>query len=216
MRLKGEGAKERMRAIEESAYYEIAELYIEGVEGGLFAVNYAEELEDGEHYVVKMRPTMKTLVEDEISEVEETALPKKTKTRLRRVEGQERRVEGEQGGTFAVDVAEVYSPPRIASAAEKAGLNAGGSYDIQTGYDLGTPQGLEAMWNGLVEHLGFLEKDFITWTWQQRWLYGSTTGARSFSSNIRLDLRRGQKRAWSTSCNYQEFLSAAQTCAGMV
>lgn len=159
-RLKGEGAKERMRALEESAYYEIAELYIEGVEGGLFAVNYAEELEDGEHYVVKMRPTMKTLVEDEISEVEETALPKKTKTRLRRVEGQvrrveglqgERRVEGEQGGAFAVDVAEVYSPPRIASAAEKAGLNAGGSYDIQTGYDLATSQGLEAMWNGLVE-----------------------------------------------------------------
>ena len=109
-----------MRALEESAYYEIAELYIEGVEGGLFAVNYAEELEDGEHYVVKMRPTMKTLVEDEISEVEETALPKKTKTRLRRVEGQVRRVEGEQGGAFAVDVAEVYSPPRIASTAEKA------------------------------------------------------------------------------------------------
>ena len=160
VRLKGEGAKERMRALEEGAYYEIAELYIEGVEGGRFAVNYAEELEDGEHYVVKMRPTIKTLVEDEISEVEETALPKKTKTRLRRVEGQvrrveglqgERRVEGEQGGTFAVDVAEVYSPPRIASTAGKAGLNAGGSYDIQTGYDLGTPQGVEAMWNGLVE-----------------------------------------------------------------
>ncbi len=103
-----------------------------------------EELEGKGQCLVKMRPTLKNVMEDEVSEVEETALPKKLKTKLRRIEGQQKEA-------FAVDVAEVYSPPRIAKKACESGLRAGSSYDIRTGYDLATKEGIKKMWEGLVE-----------------------------------------------------------------
>ena len=144
VRLKGEGLEERLRALRGGAHYEVVELYAEDGEGEAFLIDSDEELEGKGQCLVKMRPTLKNVMEDEVSEVEETALPKKLKTKLRRVEGRQKEV-------FAVDVAEVYSPPRIAKKASESGLRAGGSYDIQTGYDLTTPEDIKKMWEGLVE-----------------------------------------------------------------
>ena len=51
--------------------------------------------------------------------------------------------------TYAVEVSEVYSPPRVVDMAKKYKLKTGASYDILTGYDLRMKRDLDSMWRNL-------------------------------------------------------------------
>lgn len=51
--------------------------------------------------------------------------------------------------TYAVEVSEVYSPPRVVDMAKKFKLKTGASYDILTGYDLRMKRDLNRMWRNL-------------------------------------------------------------------
>ena len=45
-----------------------------------------------------------------------------------------------------MDVSEVYSPPRVAAEATRAGMKAGTSFDLLTGWDLSDPQARKERW----------------------------------------------------------------------
>ena len=85
-----------------------------------------EDLEDETECLVKIGQTARSKMEDVVEEVEEKALPKKTKKQLRKA----------QAEVWPVDVSEVFSPPRLTKEAPKLGLKPGGAYDLKTGYNL--------------------------------------------------------------------------------
>ena len=85
-----------------------------------------EDLEDETECLVKIGQTEKSKMEDMVEEVEEKALPKKTKKQLRKAHAE----------AWPVDVSEVFSPPRLTKEAPKMGLKPGGAYDLKTGYNL--------------------------------------------------------------------------------
>ena len=93
-------------------------------------------------FVLSIERTLRTAMEDVVEDVEETSLPKKLKTKLRRAE--------KETEALMVDIAEVYSPPRIAEAAEGQRMKKGGSYDLMTGFDLRRTEDLKRMWDELV------------------------------------------------------------------
>ncbi len=53
--------------------------------------------------------------------------------------------------SFPVDVAEVFSPPRVVEEAKKQGYSGGGSYDLITGWDLSKAEDRKAMWRHLAK-----------------------------------------------------------------
>ena len=50
---------------------------------------------------------------------------------------------------LSVDVAEVFSPPRVTSQAEKMGLRAGEAMDVSTGWDFNLPADRKRAWDYL-------------------------------------------------------------------
>ena len=56
-----------------------------------------------------------------------------------------------QKEVYKVEVSEVYSPPRVTAEARKRGLEVGGAYDLQTGYDLKSAKDKNRMWSELEE-----------------------------------------------------------------
>ncbi len=50
---------------------------------------------------------------------------------------------------YPVDVAEVFSPPRVVKEAERQGFSGGGSYDLVTGWNLSNREHRRAMWQQL-------------------------------------------------------------------
>ena len=109
-----------------------------------YKVDDYEDLKCEDECIVRMGMTakaqMEECVEDDMNEI---SLAKSQKTKLRRA------LQAQEAGCFPVDVAEVFSPPRITAEAERQGLSVGGSYDIQTGFDLLDSQDVQRMWQEL-------------------------------------------------------------------
>eukprot|EP00435_Cladocopium_sp_Y103_P041994 s1944_g11.t1 len=95
--------------------------------------------------MLKIGWTKRGKMEVELEDVEETALPKKMKTMLRKSMAENSKVQE----TLAVAVSEVFSPPRIAKEAKAQKLKTGKSYDLLTGYDLRLKKDLAKMWREL-------------------------------------------------------------------
>ena len=149
VRMRGEDLKRE--ALEESAHFEVAAIYVEE-EGTLHEV-LKEDLEEDDSCVVQIRQSKKAAYEDVFDEGSEVALSKKKKKQLRRAEA-EMRAEAEkrsQKEVYKVEVSEVYSPPRVTAEAQKRGLEVGGAYDLQTGYDLKSTKDKNRMWSELEE-----------------------------------------------------------------
>ena len=149
MRMRGEDLKRE--ALEESAHFEVAAIYVEE-EGTLHEV-LKEDLEEDDSCVVQIRQSKKAVYEDVFDEGSEVALSKKKKKQLRRAEA-EMRAKAEkrsQKEVYKVEVSEVYSPPRVTAEAQKRGLEVGGAYDLQTGYDLKSTKDKNRMWSELEE-----------------------------------------------------------------
>ena len=140
IRVKGEDAKQRVMDLAESAFLNVKEIYVqEGEE--LYRLGGIEEISAEECFVLGLEMMPKIAMEDVVDDVEETSLPKKVKTKLRSAE--------KENEAFVVDVAEVYSQPRITKEAEKQKMKIGGAYDILTGYDLRLARDLGRMWREL-------------------------------------------------------------------
>eukprot|EP00435_Cladocopium_sp_Y103_P071079 s134_g36.t1 len=125
--------------------YEPKEVYVLQ-DSAWYRVNNYEDLHLEDECIVRVAMTDKAKYDEMIADEEsETALSKQQKTWLRRA------VQNAEGGCFAVDVAEVFSPPRITAEAKRQGLKVGGAYDLQTGYDLRDAEDTRRMWRELEE-----------------------------------------------------------------
>lgn len=142
LRLKGDVAGQVER-INQSGVFVVTEIYVE--EGEEMVRIQEGEVEDEEKCLVRIAPSLKMRMEEECEEVKETALPRKEKKRLKKALVSLQKAEE----TYAVDVSEVFSPPRITKEAEKQGLVTGGAYDLKTGFDLSKEQDRGRMWQEL-------------------------------------------------------------------
>lgn len=142
----------KLRKLRSSGHLEVKEVWM--VEGQkMFLADKVDEelLEENEDVLVRVDWTRRGKMEFEVEEVEETALPKKVKTQLRKSLKEEEQAQEQIQETMAVAVSEVFSPPRFVQEARTQKLEVGGSYDLETGYDLGTKEGLTRMWRELEE-----------------------------------------------------------------
>ena len=196
VKLTGDGMAERVEEFSRCPHFGIQDVFVkDGNEA--FAIADVEELVFEDECFVVLRQSVKDAAEDWLPEVEETALPRKTKKQLRRAlndgvvnqafavevseesstprgvaevsndgvssstcavevsanDGVPREVAIEQGAedALAVEISEVYSPPRVAAMAQRCKLKVGKSYDILTGYDLRLKRDLDRMWRSLSE-----------------------------------------------------------------
>lgn len=144
LRLKGDVAGQVER-IKQSGVFVVTEVYVE--EGEEMVRIQEGEVEDEEKCLVKIAPSLRLRMEEECEEIKETALPRKEKKRLRKAFVSLQKAEE----TYAVDVSEVFSPPRITKEAERQRLVTGGAYDLKTGFDLSKEQDRGRMWQELEE-----------------------------------------------------------------
>ena len=135
--------EEKVQKMQLSGHFLVEEVFIEE-QGNLCPVT-VEDLKDAEECVLLVRQSRRNQMEEICEEVSESALPRKTKTRLRKAEK-----ELEKVGVFPVAVSEVYSHPRVTDAARKKQLSTGGAYDLLTGFDLRLRKDLEKMWKELL------------------------------------------------------------------
>lgn len=141
IRLRGENARQRIEELASDAFFTIGKIYVEEGED-FYEVEDVRDVSVEESFVLSIERTPKTAMEDVVDDVEETSLPKKLKNKLRKAE--------KETEALMVDIAEVYSPPRIAEAAEGQRMKKGGSYDLMTGFDLRRSEDLKRMWDELV------------------------------------------------------------------
>ncbi len=135
------GAKLNEGALEESASFQVAAVYVE--EEGLMHEVGREEIEDEDTCVLEIRKSKRAVLEEVLEDEDrEVALSKKQKKQLRRAEAEVSRL----GEVYKADVSEVYSPPRITVEARRRGMKGGGAYDLQTGYDLKSTDDQAKMW----------------------------------------------------------------------
>ena len=136
------GVAERLKVLQNKGFFEAKEVFVE-FEDGMCSTSVEDLTEEDVECLVKINMNSKVRFEDELEEVEETALPKKLKTQLRAAE--KSRQESLEEESFQVDVSEVFSQPRLTTEAERQHLKAGGAYDILTGYDLRRKKDLQRM-----------------------------------------------------------------------
>ena len=130
-----------MLDLEADAFLNVGKVYVEE-DDKFFEVEKVEQIGLGECFVLSLERRPKTMMEELVADVEETSLPKKVKNKLRRAE---KEIEA-----FAVDVAEVYSPPRLTETAAAQRMKTGGAYDRLTGFDLAKEEDVKRMWVELV------------------------------------------------------------------
>ena len=111
---------------------------------GWFTVKEVREAPDGVY--AKVQPSHRFIMEELVEHPEETALNRHVRKRLRKAMDQLQAEEKKE-----VDVAEVFSPPRVVPVAKQKGLNPGGSFDLKNGYDLRSEQDRRRMWKALRE-----------------------------------------------------------------
>eukprot|EP00435_Cladocopium_sp_Y103_P046990 s1741_g13.t1 len=141
--LRGGNLQEAVTRWRDTPYYEAKEVYVMQ-DAQHFLIQDYEDLQYEDECVVRVGLTAKAQAEEWLEDdLNEVALAKSQKTKLRRA--------CQANACFSVDVAEVFSPPRIAAEAKKQGLSAGGSYDLQTGYDLLDRGDVQRMWRELEE-----------------------------------------------------------------
>lgn len=106
MRLTGDGMAERVEEFSRCPHFGIQDVFVkDGNEA--FAIADVEELVFEDECFVVLRKSAKDAAEDWLPEVEETALPRKTKKQLRRALN-----DGVMNQVFAVEVSEESSSPR--------------------------------------------------------------------------------------------------------
>lgn len=132
-------------ALEESAYFQVSEIYVE--EEGVLHEVHREDVEEDDACVVGIQKSKRAIFEELLGDEEEIALSKKQKKQLRRAEAEVRR----QNEAYKVSISEVYSPPRVTAEAQRSGMKVGGAYDLQTGYDLKSTNDQARMWSELEE-----------------------------------------------------------------
>ena len=130
VRLTGDDVAEQVQQLMQTSYFTVERIFLETFEG-MYEVK-KEELQSEGSCLVQIGSTTRFKVEDEVQEVEETALPKKVKTKLRRA--LQERAEVEE--VLAVDVSEVFSPPRVTAEARRQKMKPGSAFDLVTGFDL--------------------------------------------------------------------------------
>ena len=135
--------EEKIQKMQSSGHFVVEKIFIEE-QGRLIPVE-VEDVHDVEECVVLVQRSRRSQMEELCEEGAENALPRKTKTRLRKAEK-----ELEKIGVFPVAVSEVYSPPRVTEAARKKQLSTGGAYDLLTGFDLRLKEDLKKMWQELL------------------------------------------------------------------
>lgn len=135
MRLGGSNVVEKLEQMQGSGHYFIDEIYVK--DDGKFYEVGAGEFQRDEECLVKVKQSLRGHLEEHYDDggLGEVALSRKMKQQLRK--SQNAIVNAEEANrSFAADVSEVYSEPRIVKEAVKKGLRGGGSYDLKTGYDL--------------------------------------------------------------------------------
>ena len=114
---------------------------------GIFQVEIDEVMPE-DKCMVEATLNPKLHYEDVLDETPEIALPKKTKTQLRKAA---KTLYGDEAQSLAVEVSELYSPPRLTAEGKRQGLQVGGAYDIKTGFDLRQESDEKKMWRTLQE-----------------------------------------------------------------
>ncbi len=137
--------KREVEKIKEAGVFVVKEILV--TEGGQRFVATEEELDTEDEGVFRVGWSEKKRLEEEIEEIEEIALPKAQKKRLRKAE----QASCKEQEVLAVGVSEVFSPPRITKEARRQNVSAGGAYDLVTGYDLKLGKDLRKMWRELRE-----------------------------------------------------------------
>ncbi len=133
-----------LRRFEVGGHFEVAEVLIQS--GEEFYEAAVEEILPDDKCLFRIEQSKKGSYEEQCEDLEEVALPKKIKQKLRAAVK-----EGVKQEAFPVGISEVYSPPRIAEVARRKRISTGGSYDLHTGYDLRLDQDLKKMWKELRE-----------------------------------------------------------------
>ena len=95
------------------------------MENGWFTVKNLAEKNDGVY--LEVVPTRRYMLEEMVESPDEVSLNRHVRQRLRKSMNQVTEA-------LAVDVAEVYSPPRVTTAAKRLGLSTGVAVDKITGY----------------------------------------------------------------------------------
>jgi len=139
--LNGEKTEEFLRRFEDGAPFKISKVMLQLEEKWYEAT--AGELLPEDKCLFKIERGDKEGYEEICEDIEETALPKKEKKKLRAAL--------KDSEAFAVGISEVYSPPRVSEVARRRRISTGGSYDLQTGFDLRLEADLKKMWKELRE-----------------------------------------------------------------
>ena len=139
---RGDKLEEFLQRFEAGGPFEISEVMLHV--GEVWYEATVGELLPGDQCLLKIDQSEKGRCEEFCEDVEETALPKKVKSKLRAA-----MKEGSVQEVFPVGISEVYSPPRIAEVARRKKVSTGGSYDLHTGYDLRLERDLKKMWKEL-------------------------------------------------------------------
>ena len=139
VRLKGGDLGEGV--LEESTSFQVSEIYVE--EEGVLHEVHREDVEDDDSCVVGIQKSKRAIFEELLGDEDELTLSRKQKKQLRRAEAEVRR----QNEAYKVSVSEVYSPPRVTAEARRRGMEVGGAYDLQTGYDLKSTNDQARMWS---------------------------------------------------------------------
>lgn len=147
VRLSGPGDTcKKVEEMQKSGLVLFEELYVEDGPQAFFPVT-PEELLSDDVCVLKVASSPRVDLEELVEEVEETALPKKTKTALRKAEKEW----ASEQACFQADVSEKYSQPRLTKLAPSLNLRPGRAYDIKCGFDLRQESEIKRMWRALEE-----------------------------------------------------------------
>ena len=146
VQLSGPGKlKTKVEKLRRSGHYEVVEVYaVDGNQG--YVLESDEMLDFEDSCVLRVRPTEKGAFENEVPEVPESTLPKKTKKKLRAAHKHLA-----DSGVFPVAISEVFSPPRISESAAQKRLKVGRCYNLQTGFDLLNHSQKRQIWDELEE-----------------------------------------------------------------
>ena len=142
------GVASQVEKMQQQGVFEVSQVFVE-IGEGMSQVKVEELTEEDTECLMRIQRSRKQSLEEELEEIEETALPKKLKTKLRAAEKLNREKSAEE--SFQVDVSEIFSRPRITAEARRQKLRVGGAYDILTGYDLRCNRDLRRMRKALAE-----------------------------------------------------------------
>ena len=142
VKLSGESMAKRVATLRSTPHFAVSRVCVK--EGAsFFEVANDKDLEYESECFVLFQQTARAAMEEVCPDEKEVSMTKSLKTKLRKA------LSEASAECFAVDVSEIYSPPRVTQEAKRQRLKVGGAYDLKTGYNLRLTRDLNRMWKEL-------------------------------------------------------------------